>query len=148
VIIITKPKLRFLDAGRAITLTVARPRRVGRDYPAGPRHGHPVTRVHVHACTQTPDGWELKLTQHRIDQAIYLAASPGSQHSDYTTNPARAAREPGGSPIEAAPDTRYARDAYKRDDALRRQKAAQRQSARSKRYSVQSSLPRRAPLPD
>jgi hypothetical protein len=143
VIIIDPRKLRFLRAGRTVTVTVVRPYRVGRDYAAGARRGHAVLRVRIIDCEATSGGWALVVRQHTLEPAVYLAASPGVIRSDYTIRLDQAAREVDGSPIEAVIHTRSTALAYDRDDAIRRERAAKQDKASRHRYAVASSLPRR-----
>lgn len=101
-ILIDKPKLKFLLAGRAVNIEVSSPRYTkGRVYSVGLRHSRTICRAEVLTILTLENGYELRLKHWTQDKAVYLAANPGAIRADYTSNPARAARERDGSPIEA-----------------------------------------------
>jgi len=133
-IIVDRRRLRFLQAGRVITVDVQRRYKTGRDHDCGARAEHVVCRVHVLSCTRGERGYTLELKRAQ-PKPIYLAANPAAQRGDYTTNPARAARDETGA-IEAVISTRRASEIYARDDELRRERAKERQKTRTSRYSA------------
>ena len=139
-ILLDKAKLKFLLAGRAIDVDVPRAYDKRRIYSVGVRPKHAVCRAQILNATETADGWTLTIRQHTEDVPVFLAANPGAIRADYTTNPARAAREANGSPIEAVRDdawiAKVAAAASSRDDRLRRERAhAARLESRSKNTS-------------
>jgi hypothetical protein len=138
VILIDQRKLRFLKAGRVLSVEVRRPYRLGHDYSAGHRHGHTVCRVRVLACTPIENGFTLEVCQHTQAPALYLARNPGAQRADYVPRPEQAAKDAAG-PLEA-PDPAWLRrealSAFRRDDERRRERAAEAYKARTKRYAV------------
>jgi hypothetical protein len=129
VIIVSKAKIRFLNAGRVLTIedTTGRFKR-GRSYAAGHTHRRSVCRVEI--VDITADHIHIRLEP--MPPAIYLAANPGSLRDDYTDNPALAARDPDG-PIEATDIawlSNMAKHAADRDDVLRREQAHQTRQSR------------------
>jgi hypothetical protein len=103
---------RFLLRGRPARVCAPRDYRPGRTYHAGVEGRRTVVRVRVLETRAGDNGtWELTIRIALPDTARYLAADPGANRDDYTSNPIRAAREVDGGPIEAilhrCPDTRY-----------------------------------------
>jgi hypothetical protein len=142
-IIVDSRKLRFLLAGRTLTIASAHRYRQGREYPLGVRQGHVVCHVHVLACTAAESGFALEVRQAE-EAPVYLIRNPGNPRA-YTDRPGSAARDAYG-PIEAVDAqtlARYAREAYRASDALRRERAAAAmlKNPRKRRYSVGGSLP-------
>jgi hypothetical protein len=61
-IIVEKPKLRFLLAGRPIDIHVEHEYRRGRTYAVGVRHNHPATcRVAIIHCHPLDTGWTIRI---------------------------------------------------------------------------------------
>jgi hypothetical protein len=144
---VTAGTLKFILRGRAVRVEVPREYRKGKVYSAGtgPKRRCRVVVVDV---ARLEGGWELLVRHCSQPPVWYLAASPGAQRADYTSNPLRAAREANGSPIEAVEVgerwlERRAAEASERDDARRRESAAERAKRPAGRYSVVSSLPTR-----
>lgn len=89
-ILIDSRRLKFLQAGREITITTssARDYHKGRTYAAGVRHNHTVLRVYVVKAVPTDDGLELTIRASLEDEVRLLGKNGG-----YVTNPAQALRE-------------------------------------------------------
>lgn len=141
-IIIDKPTLKFLRAGRAVNVTSTRNYRAGYSYAIGLTHKRTVCRALIVDSTQTSDGtWTLILKQDLIDRPIFLAANPAGMRSDYTYSEARAARGTDRQPIEAVGSTRddaawlqkRSREAADRDDQIRRERAHRERIERKRR---------------
>lgn len=108
-ITLTKGQLRFLLAGRPINIDTQHQYRRGHIY-AVAREGHrkSTCRALIIETHQTqPDSWRLTIALYTQQDPVYLAAT--SSHGDYTTNPATAARETNGSPIERVDPTEIER---------------------------------------
>jgi hypothetical protein len=128
-IVIDRPKLKFLLAGRAVNIDTPRRYKPGRTYPAGTNKT--ACRVQILETVQlNPRQWRLTIRQVRQEKPVYLAANPGAIRADYTENPAKAARNPDGAALEAVrgtDDTRWlakiAERNAERDDLLRRERA-------------------------
>lgn len=91
-IIIDKPKLKFLLAGRSLTITVPdrkRPYRAKRIYAVGLTHRRSVCHAEILGIEQTADGIRLQIRQASIDQPNLLAAR---SEFGYTSKPHLAMR--------------------------------------------------------
>lgn len=151
-IIIDQRKLRFLRAGRTITVVATRSYRPGRDYAAGIRHNRTLLRVQVVDVAEHPDGFTVMVRQLSGDVVRLLSRS---RTRGYVTATAEAAAlDPrvalrGGlvdepEPIDAATLARYAALAGARDDRIRREKAAEQRKRPTRRYASPSGLLPRA----
>ena len=127
-IIIDRPKLRFLLAGRTIQIDETRSYRKGRVYPLGVSRRSAVCRIVVVDLEPLESGWRestIKRPCGRRAAAMFLARDPAGMRRDYTPNPAKAARDSTGA-IEVADPAfvaRASRVAAERDDARRRELA-------------------------
>lgn len=142
-IVVDKPMLKFLQAGRSVDITAPREYRKGSIQHVGTRPKHPILRVVILDRWHDGDTWKLSVRHWTQDIPVYLAATFG--RGDYTTIAALAARERDGSPIEAVKRddgwlTRRAAASSERDDLLRRQQAHAARIAR-KRGKNTSELP-------
>ena len=137
-IIIDRPKLRFLLAGRTIQIDETRSYRKGRVYPLGVSRRSAVCRIVVVDLEPLESGWRVTIKRAAVDEPpMFLARDPAGMRRDYTPNPAKAARDSTGA-IEVADPAfvaRASRVAAERDDALRRERAANRPKSRRHRYA-------------
>ena len=120
-IVIARNKLKFLQAGRMLTIPDTGRYRLGRTYALGIRHNHTICRIEIieiHA-----DGLTIRIAPHR-DPPRLLAAR--SQYG-YTDNPVRALRdEPEAIPandLDHLAHQAHARYAQQRGDELAAQQA-------------------------
>lgn len=127
---VDKAILKFLLAGRAIDAHTDRELTVGRVYAVGePGARKRTCNAEVTACTPAGDGFQLRLRMPAYrEKPHYLTANPAASRADYTENPARAAREPDGSAVEAVDVggkwlARVSAAAASRDDISRRERA-------------------------
>lgn len=151
-IIIDQRKLRFLRAGRTITVLVARPYQPGRDYAAGVRHNRTLLRVQVLDVAEHPDGFKIAVRQLSGDTVRLLSRSRTRGYVTATVE--AAALDPrvalrGGlvdepEPIDEATLARYAALAVARDDRIRRERAAEQRERPTRRYASPSGLLPRA----
>lgn len=119
-IVVDRPKLKFLLAGRKIIVEVGREYRKGRDYAVGTSWKRSVCRARVEVVEELEDGWRLTLAQ-VIEEKPRWFARQGVQ-ADYTFEIAKAVLdEP--EPLDDVTLRRFAADASERD-AERRQDAA------------------------
>ena len=119
-IVLDKPKLKFLKAGRSVTVIVPHDRyRKGRVYSVGLAHNRPATcTCTIKGVKVTATGFELEIVQNREDQPRFLARNPGAQRRDYVTRTADALPdEP--EPIDAALQAKYGKEARENDLARR-----------------------------
>ena len=129
VIIIDRPKLRFLLAGRTIQIDQARTYHKGRTYPLGVSTRSAICRVvviDIEPLDPGQSGWRVTIKRAAIDDPPLYLARPGCA-AHPTPNPASAARDSTGA-IEAADPAfmaRASRLAAERDDLLRRETAKQ-----------------------
>lgn len=88
-ILIDKPKLKFLQAGRQVTITTSSTRtyRKGRSYAAGVKANHTLLRVFVIKAVPTDDGVELTICASAEDEIRLLGKNGG-----YVSDPAQALR--------------------------------------------------------
>lgn len=148
-IIVDRNHLKFLLSGRTIRVKVPREYRKGRSYNAGTNTKKAVVRVEIIDIYRDTGHWELLIRQSAEEVVYYLSANPAGSRADYTTNPARAARNPDGVALQAdAQDTgdrivaaqwlqKIANEASERDDQRRREQAHQaRIAAKRERNSV------------
>ena len=129
-IVVDRPKLKFLLAGRVITVDVSREYKKGRIYSVGvSATKKAICRVQVLETHNTGEGWRLSIGQWTQETPVYLSANPAGMRTDYTSNSFRAAKDPDGSPIEAVRGAdeawlaKVAKAAAERDDLMRRQAA-------------------------
>lgn len=124
-IVVDKPMLKFLLAGRAVDITAPREYKKGSIQHVGIRAKRPICRVEVLERWHDGQVWKLSVRQWTQDTPLYLAAT--FSRGDYTTVAAMAAREADGSPIEAVRGDgwfeRATAAASERDDQLRREQA-------------------------
>lgn len=92
-IVLDRPKLKFLLAGRAITVDVTRTYRKGRSYAVGTSHKRSVCRVQVLEIFELNDTTRrLTIKLSTEEKPRLLAANPAGMRSDYTNDPKRAAQ--------------------------------------------------------
>lgn len=92
-IIIDKPKLKFLLAGRAVQIEAGREYRKGRSYALGLSHKRSICRVEVLDVDGSDEmGWVLSVKLASTDTPRLLAADPAGMRSDYVSDPQKAAR--------------------------------------------------------
>jgi hypothetical protein len=118
-ILIEKPQLKFLLAGRNITITSPRQYRKGRSYAVGTRPKKTICRVLILSSSATDDGWKHEIRQHTEDEPRLLARNPGAQKRDYVSSPAEAMRGE-QEPIDEITITAFTMLAHARDDARER----------------------------
>lgn len=114
-IVVDKPKLKFLLAGRSITVTVHHDRfRRGRTYAVGTAHNKPAScSATIVGIKVTASGRELEIIQNRDSQDLYMARY--SPHG-YTTKLGQALGHEDAPVIEEAIQARYSREARQRDE--------------------------------
>ena len=97
-IIIDRPKLRFLLAGRTIQIDETRSYRKGRVYPLGVSRRSAVCRIVVVDLEPLESGWRVTIKRAAVDEPpMFLARDPAGMRRDYTPNPAKAARDSTGA---------------------------------------------------
>lgn len=141
-IVVEKPKLKFLLAGRPIQVDVRREYRKGRIYAiALPDRRSSVCRAMILDALETDLGiWRVTIRHAAEDRPRLLAARLGGPQGDYTDRLDRAAYgEP--EPLSASDLDRYGSTSRWRDDLIRRGRAEESQKRPSRRYAFPPSLP-------
>lgn len=131
-IVLDKPKLKFLLAGRSISVPVTTTRyRKGRTYSVGTAHNRPATcTATVTGITVTASGFELEIIQNREAEDRYLARySPRG----YTTKIAEALGREDAPCIDETTQARFSKEARERFEQDRERRQAER--PRSNRIS-------------
>lgn len=93
-ILVDKPKLKFLLAGRVVLVGSSHGNyRKGRTYAVGTRANRTICRVEVVKVVATADGFDLSIRQATEDKPRLLARNPGAQRADYVSEPSAAAAD-------------------------------------------------------
>lgn len=131
-IVVDKPKLKFLLAGRTITVTVNSDRyKRGHSYSVSTAHSKAaICRVVVVARTviATGDGaFELAIRQDRTDEPLLLALNPAGQGRDYVSvHEPHALQEP--EPVDAASREKMSAEAHQRFTSQRATRPEERET--------------------
>ena len=116
-ILIDKPKLKFLLAGRQIDVDVNRAYRKGRVYAVGVRHNKPATcRVQILECKAQENGWTIRV-QRLSGDIVRLMTRNGYVEAPVELDPDDPDVLIGGmtsepEPLDAATLKRYAIEGY------------------------------------
>jgi hypothetical protein len=139
-IVLDKPKLRFLLAGRTITVTVNHDRhRKGRSYSVSTAYNRPAScTATVIGIRVTASGRELQIIQSREAPERYLARSLAR---GYTTRPEDAIQDEGATALSREDLKSLAGAAQRRFDREQRDEI-NRQQARSIHAKLRDALKR------
>lgn len=120
-IVVDSQKLRFLLAGRPLTVEVHREYRKGRDYAVGKTFRKATCRAVVEDIEQTgAKTWRLTIRHSYEDRPVWLAKK--NARADYTRELSKAMLdEP--EPVGREDLRRYAKQSMARDDPQRRSAA-------------------------
>jgi hypothetical protein len=139
-IVLDKPKLKFLLAGRTITVTVNHDRhRKGRSYSVSTAHNKPATcTATVVGIRVTSSGREIDIKQNREAPERYLARSLAR---GYTTRPEEAIQDEGATALTKEDLKSLTGAAQRRFDRQQRDEI-NRQQARSIHAKLRDALKR------
>ena len=135
-IIVEPRKLRFLRAGRFVTVETDHAYRTGHVCGLGVRHGRRIYQAEVVQVERISRRLGFVLTIRLAPEPErFLARNPVAQRRDYV-GAGQGAQLPGaGAAVDAVTLARYARAALERDDPVRRERAANRPKSRRHRYA-------------